>query len=99
MYVPMKCAWLGCVLWSSLLLAGSPEQEINVNTRYTVESVEVSGDQTDVSTTLSSELKRLVGEKLNPGALDDLARRIRKELHVRAVTHRVLRGRTPEHVR
>ncbi|MFN7997355.1 MAG: BamA/TamA family outer membrane protein [Bryobacteraceae bacterium] len=95
----MKCAWLGCVLWSSLLLAGSPEQEINVNTRYTVESVELSGDQTEVSTGLSSELKRLVGEKLNPAALDDLGRRIRRELHVRSVTHRVLRGRIPEHVK
>jgi hypothetical protein len=96
----MRFAWLACVCWSSLLLAGSPDQETNVNARYTVESVELAGEnQADISTSLRSELTRLVGEKLNPAALDDLARRIRRELRVRAVTHRVLRGLTPEHVR
>jgi hypothetical protein len=96
----MRFAWLGCVLYCSLLLAGSPEQELNVNTRYTVESVELAGDRPDeISTGLRRELKQLVGEKLDPAALDDLARRIRRELRVRAVTHRVLRGQTPEHVR
>ena len=96
----MKLAWLGCLLSCGLLLAGSPDQEINVNTRYTVESVELAGDRPDdVSTGLRHELKQLVGQRLNPVALDDLARRIRRELHVRAVTHRVLRGQTPEHVR
>jgi hypothetical protein len=87
-------------LWSSLLLAGNPEQEVNVNTRYTVESVELAGDNPSaISTGLRGELKRLVGARLNPAALDDLATRIRQELHVRAVTHRLLRGQIPEHVR
>lgn len=95
----MRFAWLACLGWSSLLLAGSPDQEANVNARYTVESVELSGDQAAISTGLRSELKRMVGEKLNPAALDDLGRRIRRELRVREVTHRVLRGQTPEHVR
>jgi len=96
----MRFVWLASMLWSSLLLAGSPEQEMNVNTRYTVESVELAGDNpAGISTGLRGELTRLVGAKLNPAALDDLAARIRRELHVRAVTHRLLRGRTPEHVR
>jgi hypothetical protein len=96
----MRYAWLASILWSSLLLAGSPEQEMNVNTRYTVESVELAGDgPAGISTGLRGELKRLVGAKLNPAALDDLATRIRQELHVRAVTHRLLRGQIPEHVR
>ncbi len=96
----MRFVWLAAILWSSLLLAGSPEQDLNVNTRYTVESVELAGDSpAGISTGLRGELKRLVGEKLNPAALDDLAQRIRHELHVRAVTHRLLRGQTPEHVR
>ena len=96
----MRFVWLASILGSSLLLAGSPEQEINVNTRYTVESVEVAGDNpAGISTGLRGELTRLVGAKLNPAALDDLATRIRRELHVRAVTHRLLRGQTPEHVR
>jgi hypothetical protein len=96
----MRFVWLAAMLSSSVLLAGSPEQDLNVNTRYTVESVELAGDNpTGISTGLSGELKRLVGEKLNPAALDDLALRIRHELHVRAVTHRLLRGQTPQHVR
>jgi hypothetical protein len=96
----MRFVWLASILWSSLLLAGSPEQEMNVNTRYTVESVELAGDNpAGISTGLRGELTRLVGAKLNPAALDDLAVRIRRELHVRAVTHRLLRGRIPEHVR
>jgi hypothetical protein len=96
----MRFAWLASVVWSSLLLAGNPAEDINVNTRYTVESVEVAGDNpAGISTGLRGELTRLVGAKLNPAALDDLATRIRRELHVRAVTHRLLRGQTPEHVR
>jgi hypothetical protein len=96
----MRFVWLASILWSSLLLAGTPEQEMNVNTRYTVESVELAGDNpAGISTGLRGELTRLVGAKLNPAALDDLATRIRRELHVRAVTHRLLRGQTPEHVR
>jgi len=99
----MRFAWLVSMLGSSLLLAGPPDTETNVNTRYTVESVELAGenpaDTADISKGLRGELTRLVGEKLNPAALDDLARRIRRELHVRAVTHRVLRGQKPEQVR
>jgi hypothetical protein len=96
----MRLAWFGCLLWGGLLIANSSDQENNVNTRYTVESVELSGqNQTEISTGLRGELTRLVGEKLDPAALDDLAKRIRRELHVRAVTHRVMRGQQPEHVR
>jgi len=92
--------WLGCLLSSGLLIANGPEQGNNVNTRYTVESVELSGqNQSEISTGLRGELTRLVGEKLDPTALDNLATRIRRELHVRAVTHRVLRGHQAEHVR
>lgn len=96
----MKFAWFSCVLWSGLLLAGSPEQDLNVNTRYTVESVELAGDKpADISNGLRSELTHLVGEKLSLATLDDLARRMRRELHVRAVSHHVMRGLKPEHVR
>jgi hypothetical protein len=40
----------------------------------------------------------LVGEKLNPARLDDLAKRLRKELRARTVEHHVLRGKSPEYV-
>src|SRR5581483_9395490 len=40
----------------------------------------------------------LIGEKLNPGLLDEMARRIRKEFHARTVERHVLRGHTPDYV-
>ena len=98
----MKCAWLGCLLWGSLLIAGRPPQdaEVNVNSRYTIESVHLAGAaESNISTALRDEISRLAGEKLNPAHLDDLARRIRRELHVRAVSPHVSRGDTPEHVK
>ena len=96
----MKFAWLACLLGGGLLLAAPPDQESNVNTRYTVESVELSGHPAaELSSGLRAELHHLIGEKLNPTLLDDLGARIRRELHVRAVTHRVLRGLQPRQVR
>jgi Outer membrane protein/protective antigen OMA87 len=38
-------------------------------------------------------------KKLNPSYLEDLAKRIRKELNVRAVTPQILRGDTPDYVK
>ena len=97
----MKSVWIGCLVWSSLLVAGGrQEPEANVNSRYTVESVELSGtSESNISTGLRKDISRLIGEKLSSASLDDLARRIRRELHVRAVTHHVTRGDTPEHVK
>src|ERR1017187_9595005 len=89
----MRFLWLASIVWSSLLLAGNPEQDINVNTRYTVERVDIAGDNpAGLSTGLRGELTRLVGARLNPAALDDLATRIRREVHVRAGTDRLLCG-------
>ncbi len=105
----MKFASLGCFLACSLLLfGGTQDSEFNVNSRYTVEAVVVSGDgwtadmATDrdhkVSSGLRKEMCALIGEKLNPTTLDDLARRLRKEFHARTVEHRVLRGKSPDYV-
>jgi hypothetical protein len=41
----------------------------------------------------------LIGDKLNPATLDEIAKRLRREFDARAVTHRVLRGASPEYVR
>ena len=40
----MKHAWLGCLLFGGVLAAGTQDSEFNVNTRYTVEAVVVSGE-------------------------------------------------------
>src|SRR6266542_5816271 len=96
----MKYARLTSVLWVSLLFAGSPHSESNVNSRYIVESVAISGHENEkLSSSLRSEMKRLVGERVDPALIDNLARRIRKELHVTSVSHRLLKGDEPEHVK
>jgi hypothetical protein len=107
----MNYAWLGCLLLGGVLFAGTQDSDINVNTRYTVDTVIVAGKdwKTDLvsdqnqnrrmSSGLRRDLAALIGQKLNPSALDDLAARLRKELAAREVSHHVLRGGSPEHVR
>jgi outer membrane protein assembly factor BamA len=106
----MRYAWLGLLLFAGPLLAGRQDSEFNVNSRYTVETVVVSSEgwtanfasaqdqNSKLSTSLGREIAALVGEKLNPATLDELARRLRKELNARAVEHNVLRGSKPDHV-
>lgn len=111
----MKFVWLGCLVFGGLLFGGTQDSDINVNTRYTVDAVTIFGkdwkttflesriDQAEQTQKLSGKLKadlaNLIGHKLNPGVLDTLAQRIKRELSAREVTHRLLRGDTPEHVR
>ena len=105
----MKLAWLGCLLVGTLLFAGTQDSDLNVNKRYTVDTVIVAGKgwQTNVadqqsdrlSTGLRKDLAALIGQKLNPGMLDGLGSRLKKELYAREVSHHVLRGDTPDHVR
>ena len=105
----MRYVWLASLLASGgLLFAGNQDSETNVNTRYTVEGVTIQGEGwstdpvADHDKRLSSGLRRqivsLIGGKLNPTVLDDLARRLRKELHARTVEEHVLRGKQPDYV-
>jgi hypothetical protein len=113
----MKFAWGGLVLLTALpltpLFSGTQDSELNVNSRYTVETVLLRGDgwtanlaadtATDSNTTrispaLRKQITSLIGDKLNPVVLDLLANRLRKELQARTVTHRVLRGSKPDFV-
>ena len=104
----MRLAWAG-LLCLGTLFAGTQDSEFNVNTRYTVESVIVSGDgwttnlasgqnTEKISASLRKQISALIGDKLNPAMLDDLAGKLLKEFQARTVTHRVLRGMTPQHV-
>jgi hypothetical protein len=101
----MKCALLSFLISGASLWGGNQEPflqpvEFNVNSQYTVESVEVPRDvESGISRGLRQDLKRLIGQKFNPIALDDVARRMRDELNVRTVVPRLLRGNTPDHVR
>jgi hypothetical protein len=94
----MKIVWIGC-MWGSLLFAGN-QSESNINSRYIIESVEISGHSDGkISSFLRSDMNRLVGEKVDPESIDNLAKRIRRELRVSTVTHRLLRGDVSEHVK
>jgi len=94
------------LLISGISLWGGNQQpllqpiEYNVNSRYTVESIDVSPEiESRISRGLKHDLQILIGQKLNPTALNDLARRMRDELKVRTVSQKLLRGTAPEHVR
>ena len=105
----MKFAWLGCLLLGGLLYAGPQDSDSNINARYTVETVIVSSKgwttnlraetTNKISPNLYQQLSAIIGQKLNPAALDTLAANIKKELSAREVTHRIVRGETPEQVR
>jgi len=105
----MKYTWLGCLMVGSLLFAGTQDSDLNVNKRYTVDNVIVAGkgwktnlaDQTNerISTGLRKDLQALIGQKLNPAVLDGLSARLKKEFSAREVSHHLLRGDQPEHVR
>jgi hypothetical protein len=74
-------------------------QDMNVNARYTVESVEVSGQKNwHISDALRAEVNKIVGNKLDYQALDRLADRIKKELHVPTVSVNVGKGTVADHV-
>ena len=109
----MRFVWLWRMVAAGILCAaaartGTQDSEFNVNNQYIVDTVLVSGDgwSTDVSADhagkISSPLRKdilaIIGEKLNPAALDDLARRLRREFRARAVEHRILRGKVPDSV-
>jgi hypothetical protein len=105
----MKYAWLGCLLVGSQLFAGTQDSEFNVNTRYTVETVVVSGDgwtsnlgadphSDKISSILRRDILALIGKKLNPAALDQTANRLRREFHAHRVERHVVRGQAPETV-
>jgi len=104
----MRYPWLGCLLFGGLLFAGAPDAGSNVNSRYKVETVIVSGDgwSTDfasgrdkkISPSLAKRISALIGSQLDPAAIDDLAGRLGKELHA-GVSHHVVRGASPSYVR
>jgi hypothetical protein len=73
-------------------------QDLNVNARYTVERVQVSGPKRHVSDALRKEFDKMVGAKLDYPALERLAERIKKELQVPSVSVNVGKGTVQDHV-
>ncbi len=74
-------------------------RELDVNSRYTVESVQVSGQRNvTISDPLRLELDKVVGAKFDHSALERLADRLRNELRVSDVKVNVTRGTEPDRV-
>ncbi len=74
--------------------------ELNVNSRYTIESVGVSNERHyRLSTSVLEEMHRLIGSRVSDEAVKRLARRIRSELRANDVTFKLLRGGNPEFVK
>ena len=100
-HVPRMKPVLAFALLAAIALPGQEHApEINVNARYTVESVDLIVEQEGrLSKGLRDDVQKLVGEKFDQAALDELAKRVRNELGGRIVATRVLRGDKPEHVK
>src|SRR3984885_8378829 len=74
--------------------------DLNVNSRYTIESINfVDQHEYKLSTSALEEIRRLVGAKVSTEALDRLVTRIRGELRAHDVTFKLTRGAEPESVR
>ncbi len=74
----------------------------NINQRYTIESVAVAGVQVDearLPSRLRQRMSAIVGKRCDIAVLEDLASDLRRELHLREVSHRLIRGSQPGRVR
>ena len=82
------------------LAACGQDLEANVNERYTVENVEVSGfDQAALGRNLRQEIHGLIGQKFSQQKLDEVSRLINKALPGHSVSVRITRGQLPQHIR
>lgn len=77
-----------------------PAALINVNDRYTVESIDFANSQAPrVSDSILTTFKHLIGDKLNLDALNRLCAQIGGEIHANQVTFRLARGSQPDQVK
>jgi len=87
-------------LFSARAFSWNPSDDTNVNSRYTVESVEITGaNEARLSRGLRDELRRYVGQRFSPEAFARLSGRVREELKARIVSPKLLKGSEPESVR
>ena len=86
-------------LWAASF--GSAGVADNVNSRYTIESVDFEGelDRNKFSDKLRDDLQKLVGEKYDQSSVDGLMRRLQGEFRRRKITHRIGRGDKQDYVK
>jgi len=76
--------------------------ETNVNQRYTIESVAISGSEIEhahVPSALHRKLRALVGAHYDVAEIDNLASQLKRDLHLKEVVGRVSRGSAPDRLR
>jgi hypothetical protein len=76
--------------------------ESNVNQRYTIEAVSISGSMVErlrVPPGLRGRLQSLVGAHYDVSEVDELAAQLKRDLHLKDVVGRVSRGSSPDQVR
>ncbi|MGC9971398.1 MAG: BamA/TamA family outer membrane protein [Bryobacteraceae bacterium] len=96
----MRHVWVAALLWAAALPVRAQEPEVNVNERYTVESIEISGaDQSKLDQPVRDNLRKLVGQKFSQEKLEELSKLIHKAFPGRPVSIQVSRGSTPEQVK
>jgi hypothetical protein len=87
-------------VFSARAFSWNAGDDTNVNSRYTVESVEITGaSESGLSRGLREELRRYVGQRFSPEAFAQLSGRVREELRARIVSPKLLRGSAPDSVR
>lgn len=87
-------------LFSARAFSWNPSDDTNVNSRYTVESVEITGaSEARLSRGLREELRRYVGQRFSPEAFAKLSGRVRDELKARIVSPKLMKGTAPESVK
>jgi len=72
-----------------------PASDLNVNSKYIVESIHFIGHSYQLSRAAMDEMHRLIGSRLNTEALAKLTTHIRSELRAHSVTFKLDRGAQP----
>ncbi len=95
---------LSLAAWSAIAVAsgGDPSNAVasaNVNSRYTVESVDVlPAGLSRLSAPLRDRLQQFVGSRLDQSLVDDATQRVRREFRNLPVTVQVSKGTSPDQV-
>ena len=77
-----------------------PRFDLNVNSRYTIESISFLDQRPyKLSTSALEQMSRLIGARLNTEALNLLVERVCSELRAHQVTFKLVRGGQPESVK
>lgn len=94
----MRCFFVVSFLCSTLF-AWNPDEAPNVNSRYVVESVHVSGKRSSrLSEGARRDMEGVVGQNLDHSLLDRIASRIKTELRADRVAIQVAKGTKPDQV-